>query len=52
MRQSFSAMEDTINFIASGGVSDLSNLLDNENSIECKISLANIQNDEPDDPQS
>ena len=49
-KQSLCAMEDIINFTTSGDISDLSNLSDDDDNTECETSLANIQNDELDDP--
>ena len=42
-----SAIEGIIDFITSGNISDLSNLTDDNDSIECKTSLANIPSDDP-----
>ena len=42
-----SAIEGIIDFITSGNISDLSNLSDDNDSIECKTSLANIPSDDP-----
>ena len=50
LKQSLSAINDIIDFITSGGILDLSNLSEDDDSTECEISLANIQNDEPNDP--
>ena len=44
-KQSLSVMGDIIDFVTSGDILDLSELSDNDDSIECETSLANIQND-------